>query len=289
MRSDDLVKLFLEANETFDKKAVEKLDSTESRSQAKWKGLLNFVCAPEKESDLLKSVKTELSAVCEVYSSLLKDLKSLSSRLNSYAGTLKDFNISLESWRNVERTDLHKLSALIAVDDENQSWLTVASVLEKMQKANDDNRERVLKKAKESVEVMKIPLKYELLVVQAYLGDLEQVKEAISTFTKLQKAVEKKDSSPSHSPESAKRTEARDQAKARMETLVRGFLALELKRHRFERGNRNLRILRGLAELQSTVANAEAEQWRGLMSEMPNMTLCTAPDRAFINTEKDQA
>ena len=284
MRSDEIVKLFLEANETFDKKAVEKLSSSESRSQAKWKGLLSFVDTPENAADLLKAVKKELSAVAEVYSSLLKDLKSLTSRLNSYAGTLKDFNISLESWRNVERTDLHKISALVAVEAGDEPSVTIASVLEKMQQANDDNRERVLSKAKQSVEAMKIPIKYELLVVQGYISDLEKAKEAISVNSKLQKAAEKK-GAPGSPKAEKKSAEARETAKTTMETLVRGFLALELKRHRYERGNRNLKILRDLAELQSSVANAEAEQWKTLTGEMPTHTLCTAPDKAFINTD----
>ena len=272
LRSDETVQLFLEANETFDQRAVDNLSSGKSSPKARWKDLLSFVHTPQQHAELLKSVKTELRAVGDVYSSLLKDLKSLSSRLSSHAGTLKQLNVSLDSWHSVERTDLHILSALVTMEARDADSVTLASVLEKMQQANDDDRKRDLSKAKQIVEVMKFPIQYELLVVQAYLTELEMANEAISVHSKLQKGSRKGEA---HSAGTATKTSiALDKAKAKMQTLVRGLLVVELNRHRYERGYRNLKVLRELAELQASVASAEAKQWKVVIAAMPRQTSC---------------
>lgn len=290
--------LFLQPTEVVSKKALDELLDKKGLGQQMWLEYLAVVENPTDPDTFLKEIETEIASLDDFYDSFLKEMKALSSKLNSYASTLKGFNLSLETWRNVERTDLHKLSAVVATESTEPLKEMVASYLQELQGANDANRDRVLEKAEKTLVIMKKPIKYEKMVIESFSADIEKVRSRLSSFNKATQTVddltEKKgkaiaSESPSNSLEQKLKTacETLREAEAEKYFFVRGLLVVEVSRFRHERGLRSARLLHDLAQLQATVAAKEAEQWLDLAGKIPTMMSSTSSERLLCAVKAD--
>lgn len=182
--------IFLEPTETISKEALDESLKKKGIGYLLWVDYLTIVETPPDIQLLLKEIHHEIRSLNDFYASFLKEMDVLNAKLNNYASTLKNFNLSFETWRNVERADLHKLSALVATESTEVPKVMVASFLQQVEGANEANRSRVHEKAEKTLEIMKDPIRYEKLVIESLSHDVNKVQSAVSAYEKAVKAVE---------------------------------------------------------------------------------------------------
>lgn len=298
LRNSVAVDAFLDSNETINEKRLDAILQKPSKGFTMWLALLKVTVNPEEPLLLLKEVHKEIDSLSEFYASLVKEMKSLTHRISGYASRLKEFNLSLEVWRNVERTDLHRLSAAVALDKsgEEPELRLISSFLQDMQGAHDANRERVLSKAEKTLEIMKKPIKYEMRVIDSVARDIDKVKAKLTSYEKAVKVVKDleadktktaKNGSPSKDSSEKKMSTSISKLKVAEEEkdmFLRGLLVIELNRFRYERGTRNAKLLRDLADLQAEVSSQEAKQWSGLSNTLPITVRPATADRFLLST-----
>ena len=287
LRNDPLTQAFFDSQKTINQKFVDTLLLDESKAHAMWKKFLALIPMPENSSVLLRVVQEEFVALNKAYTLLLKEVDVLEPRLSNYVSTLSEFNVSLDFWRDTERTKLHRVSAMAPGPVNTSQDIMVASLLQEFQEDIDARRERISTRTKNTLEIMKVPIQYELMFFRSFQSCLEKTEDALKAFNQALKAFNEL-----QKPK-AKRTEAQlqahetkvntakenlDQLRAERDVKVKGYLVAELERYRYERGARNVKLLHELAKVHLDSGKTEVKRWSDFETNVP-------PDVSTARTE----
>lgn len=281
MRNDPLTQAFFESEKTINQKFTDTLLLDESKAQAMWNKFLALIPVPEDPAALLTVVQEEFAALTKAYTHLLREVDGLEPKVERYASTLNEFNVSLDFWRDTERTKLHRVSAMARAPADKSEDIMVASLLEVFQEDIDARRTRVTQRTKHTLDIMKVPIQYELMFFKSFQTCLQQTGESMKAFDQALKAFNDAEKAKAKCTEvQVKAYEKKvNTAKAKLDELrkvrdihLRGFLVAELERYRYERGARNVKLLHKLAKVHLDAAEIETKQWKDFETIVPPAT-----------------
>lgn len=289
--------LFTSSQDTITKKSLAALDESSSVGVVRWNDMVNNTRTPTKPAQQLKSTQTEVAAMHTFYVSLKSEVQALSAKLASYASTAEHFNSAFEEWKNLERKDLKLLKGIAG--GKNSDGLAencdLSKIIEQMQAANQDDKERILSLSQQILTIMKPSIKYEALALEALQKDFEVLKDLLSKHKKAVKvrrsleaeAVKSGGDINSKKVTAARETEAKRKEEA--DFYSRATLVVEMNRYRFERAGRAVAIYHHIASLKAELAKQEMEEWTRVSNMMPATSTIISSDMYTLKNKSRSA